>query len=72
MSDKKAINASDIVNEVILRYPETVSIFNAFRIDSCCGGSVSIEKSATRDKVDINHLLSALNEKAIAKKKQKS
>lgn len=69
MENKTSITAGDIVNEVILRYPETVAIFNAFRVDSCCGGGVSIEKSATRDKIDMNKLLSALNEKVSRKKK---
>lgn len=69
MENKSGIVAKDIVNEVILRYPETVAIFNAFHVDSCCGGGVSIEKSATRDKIDMQQLLSALNEKVSKKKK---
>ncbi len=69
MENKTTITAGDIVNEIIMRYPETVAIFNAFRVDSCCGGAVSIEKSATRDKIDMSKLLSALNEKVSRKKK---
>lgn len=63
MDNKNTITASDIVNEIIIRYPETVAIFNAFRIDSCCGGGVTLEKSARRDKVDLEKLLGALNKK---------
>lgn len=69
MENKNGITAKDIVNEIILRYPETVAIFNAFRVDSCCGGGVSIEKSAIRDKIDMQKLLSALNEKVSKKKR---
>lgn len=68
METKTIINEKDIVNQVILRYPETIAIFNAFGVDSCCGGGVSIEKSAVRDKIDVQKLISALNEKVSKKK----
>lgn len=69
MENRNVITERDIVNEVILRYPETVAIFNAFGVDSCCGGGVSIEKSATRDKINMHQLLSALNDKVSKKKR---
>lgn len=69
MENKNVITERDIVNEVILRYPETVAVFNAFSVDSCCGGGVSIEKSAARDKINMHQLLSALNDKVSKKKR---
>ncbi len=69
MDNKTVVTQRDIVNEIIMRYPETVAIFNAFGVDSCCGGGVSIEKSAARDKIDMRQLLSALNEKVSKKKR---
>lgn len=53
-----------IVNDAIKLYPNTISVFSKFRIDSCCGGAVSIEEAAKRDKADLNELLKKLNEAA--------
>lgn len=50
-----------IINDVIKNYPETIAVFNAHRVDSCCGGGVSIETTARRDGVDVEALLVALN-----------
>ncbi|MBI4295961.1 MAG: DUF542 domain-containing protein [Chloroflexi bacterium] len=51
-----------VINDVIRRYPTTIAVFNRFRVDSCCGGGQSIDKTATADGVDIESLLKALNE----------
>lgn len=48
------------VNEVIDRFPDTVGVFNAHGIDSCCGGSVSLAVAAERDGVELERLLGAL------------
>lgn len=56
------ITKDDIINDVIRRYPQTIAVFNEFAVDSCCGGGQSIEKTATRDGVDVEALLRALNE----------
>lgn len=58
-----------IINDIIKRYPETIAVFNAHRVDSCCGGGVSIEKTATRDGVNVESLIKALNS-AIEKRRQ--
>ncbi len=50
------------INGVIKKYPQTIAVFNKFRVDSCCGGGQAIEKTATADGVDIEGLLQALNE----------
>ena len=53
-----------VINDVIKKYPQTIAVFNQFRVDSCCGGGQSIEKTATRDGVDVESLMQALNEAA--------
>lgn len=35
------------VNETIQRYPCTVSVFDRYGIDSCCGGALPITEAAT-------------------------
>jgi iron-sulfur cluster repair protein YtfE (RIC family) len=49
------------VNEVIHRFPASVAVFNAFGIDSCCGGGESLEAAARLDGVELDRLLAALD-----------
>jgi regulator of cell morphogenesis and NO signaling len=58
----EVITRDMVINDVIKKYPQTIAIFNRFRVDSCCGGGVSIEKTATRDGVDVDALITALND----------
>lgn len=60
----REISRDTVINEIIKRYPETIAVFNRFRVDSCCGGGQSIEETASRDGVDVEALLQALNEVA--------
>lgn len=55
------INRAATVNEILVQHPETVSVFNAFGIDACCGGDASLDEAARRDSVDVNALLDALD-----------
>jgi regulator of cell morphogenesis and NO signaling len=50
------------INNIIKEYPQTITVFNKFRIDSCCGGGQTIEKAAATDGVDIDGLFQALDE----------
>ena len=61
---KEKIIQTMIVNDAIKLYPDTIGVFSKFHIDSCCGGAVSIEDAAKRDKADLNALLKKLNEAA--------
>jgi regulator of cell morphogenesis and NO signaling len=56
------ITRDRIINDVIKEYPQSIAVFNEFRVDSCCGGGQSIEKTATADGLDVEALLQALNE----------
>lgn len=48
------------VNEIVGTYPSTISIFNEFGIDSCCGGGVQLAVAAERDNVDTDDLFRRL------------
>ncbi len=61
---KEKITKQTIINDAIKMYPNTIGVFSKFRIDSCCGGAVSIEDAAKRDKADLDALLIKLNEAA--------
>lgn len=53
-----------VVNDCIKLYPKTIGVFTQFKIDSCCGGAVSIEAAARRDGAPLDGLLKALNQAA--------
>lgn len=55
------ITGDMVINDVIGRYPQTIAVFNAYRVDSCCGGGRSIEATASADGVDVAALVVALN-----------
>ena len=59
-----AISKEMVVNDCIKAYPKTIGVFTQFKIDSCCGGAVSIEAAANRDGAPIDELLSALDRAA--------
>lgn len=60
----EVITKEMIVNDVIKRYPKTLTVFGKFNIDSCCGGGVSIETAAKRDGVDVEAMVRELNKVA--------
>ena len=49
------------VNEILLKYPSAVSVFNELGIDACCGGDASLDEAARRDGVSLAKLLAALD-----------
>lgn len=53
-----------VVNDCIRLYPKTIGVFTHYKIDSCCGGAVSIEAAAKRDGADLGDMLKTLNEAA--------
>lgn len=54
------VSRESTVNDVLLRYPATVAVFNKFGIDACCGGEASIADAAQRDGADVEQLMSEL------------
>jgi len=62
MENTSQIDIISTVNELVMRYPATIAVFNRFGIDSCCGGGVPIADAARRDGADVDALLAALRE----------
>ena len=56
-----AITRDMVINDVIKKYPQTIKVFNEYKVDSCCGGGAPIESTAKRDGVDVEQLIRALN-----------
>ena len=54
------IDPAATVNEILVQHPETVSVFNTFGIDACCGGDADLARAASRDGADVRALLAAL------------
>ncbi|MHB8832541.1 MAG: DUF542 domain-containing protein [Desulfobacteria bacterium] len=50
-----------VINDVIRKHPETIKVFNEYKVDSCCGGGAPIETTAKRDGIDVEALVKALN-----------
>ena len=49
------------INDVVTKHPETLKVFNDFKVDSCCGGAESIATTAAVSNVNIPELVEALN-----------
>ena len=48
------------VNQVIKLSPKVIPVFNHFNIDSCCGGSDTLEEAAKKAKIDVETLIGEL------------
>lgn len=56
------ITRDQVINDVIKAHPETIGVFNQFKVDSCCGGGRAIAETALADGIaDLTPLLHALN-----------
>jgi len=60
MSQTIQLDRTMTVNQIVANYPETMSVFNGFGIDTCCGGGVSVEEAARRDSLDVEVVMAAL------------
>ena len=56
------ITGDMIINDVIKKYPQTIKVFNDYKVDSCCGGGAPIEATAKQDRINVEVLLKSLNE----------
>ena len=64
MQTETLVPGTQTVNETIRRFPETVAIFKAFGIDSCCGGAKTVTEAAALHGIDTAMLLEILEEAA--------
>ena len=62
----ETITKDMIINDVVNKFPETMKVFNDFKVDSCCGGGQSIATTAAVSNANIPELMEALN-KAVNK-----
>lgn len=58
------LDCSLSVNDTMDRYPATAAVFNAYGIDTCCGGGISVEQAAHDASVDPRRLCAELEEAA--------
>lgn len=56
-----ALDCSVSVNDMISRHPETAGVFNAYGIDTCCGGGASVQNAARDANVDATTLCTDLD-----------
>jgi iron-sulfur cluster repair protein YtfE (RIC family) len=70
MTTGLAIDPSWTINDVIAKYPDTISVFNSFGLDLCCGADEMLSAAAKESQIDIEVLMSALLE--VADKSDKS
>jgi len=66
------VHSDETVEQVLLAYPPTASVFNAFGIDVCCGGGASLAAAAERDGIDLELLLASLDRVAIGDRDARS
>ena len=54
------IDCAQTVNEIVARYPETLPVFSAWGIDTCCGGQHAVDEVVRRHGLDGQRLCDAL------------
>jgi regulator of cell morphogenesis and NO signaling len=62
MTEPVQCDPSRSINEIIAAYPETITVFNSFGFDTCCGGAMSVDDAARQDGLDLQAVVSALND----------
>ncbi len=60
------IDAQMTVNEVLRLYPATLSVFNEYGIDTCCGGALPIGEAAKRHGLNAEKLVDRLRRERAA------
>lgn len=59
------IDSAWTVERIAREFPETLKVFEAYRIDLCCGGRLPLEEVARRHGLDLARILKEL-EAAVA------
>ena len=62
METNVTLESSWTINETIQQYPETITVFNAFGIDTCCGGDETIEAAAREGEINLDAVMARLRE----------
>jgi regulator of cell morphogenesis and NO signaling len=64
MASEYTIDPNLTINTVVQRYPDTLGVFNARGLDTCCGGGLPVAEAARRHGLDLPELLAALEQTA--------
>ncbi len=64
MQAMPTLDAAMSINEIIARCAQTITVFNRFGMDTCCGGGVTVEEAARRDGTAVHAVLVARHEAA--------
>ena len=62
MPTTEQLDLSLTINEIVARFPELITVFNQFGIDTCCGGGVRVAEAARRHGLDLDGVVTALHE----------
>jgi len=62
MQTNVTLESSWTINETIQQYPETITVFNAFGVDTCCGGDETIEAAAREGEINLDAVMARLRE----------
>ena len=55
-----ALDCTQRVNAIVAAHPSTLAVFNAWGIDTCCGGEHAVEEVVRRHHLDGPALCAAL------------
>ena len=62
MADETLVVEDATVDELMIRYPATMAVFNAYGVDTCCGASRSVRDACAHDGADESALIKELHE----------
>jgi iron-sulfur cluster repair protein YtfE (RIC family) len=55
------LTATDALNQIVARYPQTLSVLHRFGFDTCCGGSLPLNIAVEHHGLDLAEVLAALH-----------
>lgn len=62
MTEQRLLVEEETVDALMARYPATMSVFNAFGVDTCCGAGRTVREAAAEDGTDESKLVEALQQ----------
>ena len=55
-------DTSQMLNAIVARHPRALTVFRAFGLDTCCGGSLPLKVAAEHHAIDLAILVGALRD----------
>ena len=49
------------LNEIVAKFPETITIFNSLGFDTCCAGAMTLRDAIRKHKLDEQQVLASLD-----------